>query len=689
VNARARACVFSLQENLEIVAEEIRETEAELAMLDPASAMKASPLPEALDRDVADSAASPLPETLEQDVADSAATADDPEPSAAALPRGWESATSRSTGRTYYINLLTNESTYDVPTGPALGAEMERDQPLACGSPSSTSRRRSTKATHEPAQSSAVGIHSQAGQASARESSEARAAAAELHAVRLRIGELERKKSKARGGGPRRASVRENRSTASMPGRGEGPGAETIQLSGSDWLEREGWLHKLKDGVWKRRYCELVSTSGDERFLVYRAKPGKRELYRILLKGAVLQEGNPASVAELPPISEGMDAPAHVWTVYDFAGDSYIFAAADDATKTDWMNQLMIATPARPGEQTAAAATSQSGGASAEVAELASGLPSVSSAATRLRPAPQPPKLPGRGEGRGTTPARISSTESADDILETRLAPRRVSTQQRHEHLHEESKARGGGPRRASVREDRSTASMPAQRPIQQLHQHQQHQQQRQHEQQQHQHTFALPRGWESATSRSTGRTYYINLLTNESTYDVPTGPALGAEMERDLLDQTVAAEHIQAVVRGTQTRQRASEQQAAAVAIQSRFRGNQERMLLSLPLRTVVISRPAEGGFGLSLTVGGESCVVESVRANSAADAAGIRAGDCITRIGEAIIVQADDAEAALGAVLRGDDVEMELLNPDDYPAVGMWQSKQYFQATLHQGDA
>jgi hypothetical protein len=71
-------------------------------------------------------------------VADSAATADDPEPSAAALPRGWESATSRSTGRTYYINLLTNESTYDVPTGPALGAEMERDQPLACGSPSST-----------------------------------------------------------------------------------------------------------------------------------------------------------------------------------------------------------------------------------------------------------------------------------------------------------------------------------------------------------------------------------------------------------------------------------------------------------------------------------------------------------------------------------------------------------------------
>jgi len=64
-----------------------------------------------------------------------------------------------------------------------------------------------------------------------------------------------------------------------------------------------------------------------------------------------------------------------------------------------------------------------------------------------------------------------------------------------------------------------------------------------------------------------------------------------------DLLDQTVAAEHIQAVVRGTQTRQRASEQQAAAVAIQSRFRGNQERMLLSLPLRTSGGSSDSEDG--------------------------------------------------------------------------------------------
>lgn len=120
--------------------------------------------------------------------------------------------------------------------------------------------------------------------------------------------------------------------------RAKQPRTETIQLLGSDMLEREGWLHKLKGGAWKRRYCELVSTSGDERFLVYRAKPGKRELWRIMLNGAVLQEGKPTTVAELPPISDGMDTPAHVWTVYDIAGDSYIFAAVDDATKTDWMN---------------------------------------------------------------------------------------------------------------------------------------------------------------------------------------------------------------------------------------------------------------------------------------------------------------------------------------------------------------
>ena len=35
-----------------------------------------------------------------------------------------------------------------------------------------------------------------------------------------------------------------------------------------------------------------------------------------------------------------------------------------------------------------------------------------------------------------------------------------------------------------------------------------------------------LPPGWESALSRSTGEVYYINTHTQESSYDVPTGPA-------------------------------------------------------------------------------------------------------------------------------------------------------------------
>eukprot|EP01046_Picozoa_sp_COSAG06_P068293 COSAG06_NODE_18103_length_904_cov_0.762733_1_plen_241_part_10 len=44
-------------------------------------------------------------------------------PSAAAtaeLPAGWKSDVSKSTGKTYYVNTYTKESTYDVPTQPAL-----------------------------------------------------------------------------------------------------------------------------------------------------------------------------------------------------------------------------------------------------------------------------------------------------------------------------------------------------------------------------------------------------------------------------------------------------------------------------------------------------------------------------------------------------------------------------------------
>jgi len=39
-----------------------------------------------------------------------------------------------------------------------------------------------------------------------------------------------------------------------------------------------------------------------------------------------------------------------------------------------------------------------------------------------------------------------------------------------------------------------------------------------------------LPSGWEKRTSRSTGMVYYLNLLTKESQWEVPTTPAEAAK---------------------------------------------------------------------------------------------------------------------------------------------------------------
>ena len=41
-----------------------------------------------------------------------------------------------------------------------------------------------------------------------------------------------------------------------------------------------------------------------------------------------------------------------------------------------------------------------------------------------------------------------------------------------------------------------------------------------------------LPPGWGTKTSRSSGVTYYVNTVTGETTYDLPTQPALGAPTE-------------------------------------------------------------------------------------------------------------------------------------------------------------
>ena len=73
------------------------------------------------------------------------------------------------------------------------------------------------------------------------------------------------------------------------------------------------------------------------------------------------------------------------------------------------------------------------------------------------------------------------------------------------------------------------------------------------------------------------------------------------------------AATQLQAQAReAAKTAAQAKAETAAAVAIQARYRGWQVRTMLSLPLRTVILRRPKQGGFGLSLTVDSHSCVVE-----------------------------------------------------------------------------
>ena len=46
-----------------------------------------------------------------------------------ALPAGWDTKTSRSTGSTYYVNLATGESTYDAPSHPPGEAQAADEEP--------------------------------------------------------------------------------------------------------------------------------------------------------------------------------------------------------------------------------------------------------------------------------------------------------------------------------------------------------------------------------------------------------------------------------------------------------------------------------------------------------------------------------------------------------------------------------
>ena len=52
-----------------------------------------------------------------------------------------------------------------------------------------------------------------------------------------------------------------------------------------------------------------------------------------------------------------------------------------------------------------------------------------------------------------------------------------------------------------------------------------------------------LPDGWETATSQRTGETYYINALTGESTYEMPTAPAYAVQTELHVMTPAAPAE--------------------------------------------------------------------------------------------------------------------------------------------------
>ncbi|XP_052862980.1 putative peptidyl-prolyl cis-trans isomerase dodo [Anopheles cruzii] len=48
------------------------------------------------------------------------------------VPEGWEKRTSRSTGMTYYLNIYTKESQWDLPTSPAEPANSNEPSEVQC-----------------------------------------------------------------------------------------------------------------------------------------------------------------------------------------------------------------------------------------------------------------------------------------------------------------------------------------------------------------------------------------------------------------------------------------------------------------------------------------------------------------------------------------------------------------------------
>uniref|UniRef100_A0A336MHP2 Peptidyl-prolyl cis-trans isomerase n=1 Tax=Culicoides sonorensis TaxID=179676 RepID=A0A336MHP2_CULSO len=53
-----------------------------------------------------------------------------------------------------------------------------------------------------------------------------------------------------------------------------------------------------------------------------------------------------------------------------------------------------------------------------------------------------------------------------------------------------------------------------------------------------------IPEGWEKRVSRSTGMTYYLNKITKESQWDVPTSPAVEGSSEKKIQCSHLLVKH-------------------------------------------------------------------------------------------------------------------------------------------------
>ena len=142
-----------------------------------------------------------------------------------------------------------------------------------------------------------------------------------------------------------------------------------------DTVEHAGWLLKARtvptggtaSVVWKKRWVELRCGPSKGRLLMYRQKPGKREMHSLNLAGVSVQhlaaQSDNDNSAKVPQIASDQPAhdfnstpaPAHVFTLLSlepffdmsrgqtfYQQDSYSFAASNIAELQTWIAKLRL-----------------------------------------------------------------------------------------------------------------------------------------------------------------------------------------------------------------------------------------------------------------------------------------------------------------------------------------------------------